>query len=288
MRLNFTRDAALSARPHRPWARATMALTILVGVMSVHAVQAQTAQSAAPGTPKFEVPSVKPCKARGGRGGGGASQGRLRENCVTVMDLIRQAYVEYANGRQNPLSSVPIEGGPGWINSDPYEIDATAEGAPGFSMMRGPMLQALLEDRFNLKIRRESREVLVYTLTVSKGGPKLQPRIPEAAFLWTIVFPHPILSFAECPNAEILDCTWIAGMFDIQLPGPGALNPGAPSRREVMPASSDPAAPVAASDPSSSFEAIKTAVQKLGLKLEPAKGPGEFLVIDRVEKPSGN
>ena len=37
------------------------------------------------------------------------------------------------------------------------------------------MLQALLEDRFKLKIHRESREVAVYALTVAKGGPKLKP-----------------------------------------------------------------------------------------------------------------
>jgi uncharacterized protein (TIGR03435 family) len=41
-------------------------------------------------------------------------------------------------------------------------------------MMRGPMLRALLEDRFALKIRRETREMPVYLLTVAKGGFKLQ------------------------------------------------------------------------------------------------------------------
>ena len=33
---------------------------------------------------------------------------------------------------------------------------------------------------------------------------------------------------------------------------------------------------------------ILGAIQKMGLKLESAKGPKEFLVIDRVERPSGN
>ena len=123
-------------RTRRAWVRATV-----VGMMSVAAAWAQSAAAA---TPKFEAVSVKPCKSEGGRGGGGggASPGRLRETCVTLMSLIRQAYVQYANGRQNLLASAPIEGGPAWINSETYEIDAMAEGAAGFAMMRGPMLGA--------------------------------------------------------------------------------------------------------------------------------------------------
>jgi uncharacterized protein (TIGR03435 family) len=257
--------------------------------------------------PKFAVVSVKPCKAEGGRSGGreSASPGRLRENCVTVSKLIRQAYVEYASGRQAILAPVPTEGGPGWIDSASYEIDATAEGAPGFAMMRGPMLQALLEDRFQLKIHHESRDVPVYALTVAKSGPRLQTTKPGSCVPLDDSLPTPypqfcglpkrgdpglhligatmadlckILSAPEISDRQVIDKTGITGMFDIQLPGPG----------EIMRGSSDPAAPATAADPSSSFAALQTAVEKLGLKLERAKGPGEFLVIDRVERPSEN
>jgi hypothetical protein len=109
-------------------------------------------------TPGFEVVSIKPCKAGlpgAGRAGAasGSSPAILRENCVTVSDLIRQAYVEYGSGQGSTFPQlVPIQGGPNWINSERYEIDAKAEGAPGQGMLRGPMLQALLQDRFNLKM----------------------------------------------------------------------------------------------------------------------------------------
>ena len=63
---------------------------------------------------------------------------------------------------------------PRWASSDRYTIDAKAEGPAAPEMMRGPMMQALLEDRFKLKIHRDSKEVPVYELTVAKGGPKLQ------------------------------------------------------------------------------------------------------------------
>jgi uncharacterized protein (TIGR03435 family) len=41
-------------------------------------------------------------------------------------------------------------------------------------MMRGPLMQALLENRFKLKIHRESRDVQVYELTQVRDGPKLK------------------------------------------------------------------------------------------------------------------
>src|SRR5258707_5906329 len=95
-------------------------------------VAAQTTASKPPAvvTPKFDVSSVKPCQPGGpeaGRGGsgGGASPGTLRLSCVTVSYLIRMAYVDYENGRRNiNVAAVPTEGGPSWMNSDRYEIDA--------------------------------------------------------------------------------------------------------------------------------------------------------------------
>ncbi len=82
------------------------------------------------------------------------------------------AYILFADGHVNPpwAGSIPIQGGPAWINSDRYEIDAKAETAQSQGMMHGPMLQALLEDRFKLKLHRETGEVPVYELTPAKGG----------------------------------------------------------------------------------------------------------------------
>lgn len=123
----------------------------------------------------FEVASIKPCALGslvakdGGPGGGGGrprpTPGMYQSACDTVIDLIRTAYGEF----------VPISGGPGWINSARYQITAKAEGDASSATMRGPMLRQLLEERFNLKIRTEIKEVPVYALTLAKGGFKLQP-----------------------------------------------------------------------------------------------------------------
>jgi uncharacterized protein (TIGR03435 family) len=70
----------------------------------------------------------------------------------------------------------PIKGSPSWVDSDRYTIDVKAEDAAiSQETMRGPMMQALLEERFKLKIHRESKEIPVYELTVVSGGAKLQP-----------------------------------------------------------------------------------------------------------------
>jgi uncharacterized protein (TIGR03435 family) len=295
--------------------RAAVAGAIAFGIMNGPEIRAQSAA-----TPKFEVISVKPntkCGDGGGRDGGGGgggrswSAGRLSLECRTVMSLVQMAYVQFANGtRRPPGSEVPIEGGPGWINSIRYDIDAKAGGAPGLAMMSGPMMQALLEERFQLKIRRDTRTVPVYELTVAKGGPKLliaqsgkcvtsDPGPPEPGKPWTppcgaFNEPNPnggvytygqtmaglCRQFSGSLRRDVIDKTGIAGAFDIHLelsfedmsPGDGD-------------APIDPGATAISADP---FAAISAAVQKVGLRLVPAKGPGDVLVIDHVERPSEN
>jgi uncharacterized protein (TIGR03435 family) len=114
----------------------------------------------------------------GGSGRGlSESPGTIEWDCASVARLISEAYGRYANGRAASVMYTPpsVEGGPAWIKSDLYRITAKAENAAALGMMNGPMLQTLLEDRFKLKIRRVTRQVDVYALTVTKGGAKLKP-----------------------------------------------------------------------------------------------------------------
>jgi uncharacterized protein (TIGR03435 family) len=148
---------------------------------------------------KFEVISIRPCKdsditagGKAGRAGGGrfrGSLGSLVAECQTVENLIRWAYLGYPDGKPWPIdksSGLPRSPlpnsifrqeikGPGWISSDRYTINAKAESAATMEMMRGPMMQALLEDRFQLKTRIENHETPVYVLTLGDAEPKLQP-----------------------------------------------------------------------------------------------------------------
>jgi bla regulator protein BlaR1 len=271
-------------------------------------------------TPKFEVASVKPCKEPpAGRGGGsGQPPGRLHVNCETVKDLIRDAYDLLANGRMwkgmitRNSRTVPIEGGPGWIDSERYYIDAKAEGPETQEMMKGPMMRTLLEDRFKLKIRRETRPGPVYELKVAQGGPKLEPVengscIPLEDFDWRTLAPgqkRPLIcnsamvqsgklaflamSIADfCQNLTwdaldrpVIDKTGIAGKFNFRIEF--APDEATPFFRT---AGGDPSAATPEPTGPSIFTALR---EQLGLKLESAKGPVEFLVIEHVERPSEN
>ena len=144
-------------------------LLVMAGVWCFPALHAQ---------PKFEVVSIKECKANDPAPPSNSSPGRLSLGCWPLWRLIAEAYDTYASGKVDPLKLLfprPLEAAPSWINSARYTIDAKAESPQSGAMMRGPMMQALLEDRFRLKIHRETREVSGYLMTVAKGGLKVKP-----------------------------------------------------------------------------------------------------------------
>jgi len=76
----------------------------------------------------------------------------------------------------NPASGncLSLAGGPGWLDSDHYDIQAKADGSPSVQQMEGPMLRALLEERFKLLVHRETRQLAFYKLSAGKSGAKLQ------------------------------------------------------------------------------------------------------------------
>jgi bla regulator protein BlaR1 len=304
---------------------AALAVPIAIGILNAPAIRAQSAPLSAP---KFDVASIR-SGCGGGRsgdlkqkGGGGAipasSPGRL--SVCGPLDqnmggLIQMAYGRFANGRRNPpWAVVPVEGGPAWIHNDPYIISARAEGDASLELMQGPMLQALLEDRFQLKMHRETREVPIYALTIAKGGSKLQPfkegtcvptdfskvpYIPDPAQKncndLVRLFPPPNLSI-EAQGAKlevvafligltldrpVVDKTGLTGSYDLHMEF------GRDQTTLPLPPPPPGVVPTEPLDPSG--PSIFTAIQEqLGLKLEPTKGPREFLVIDRVERPSEN
>ena len=95
--------------------------------------------------------------------------------CQTLKALISAAFQRWANRQLNPPHTYSQrEGGPSWIASLRYTITAKAEGNVPRGMMSGPMMQALLQDRFGLKIHLETREIPIYALTIGRGGNKMR------------------------------------------------------------------------------------------------------------------
>jgi hypothetical protein len=101
------------------------------------------------------------------------SPGRFGLLCVSLRDVIRTAYGNVEG--PSPGRLLEVLGGPRWIDSDRYDIVATAPDNPGLDQMYGPMTRTLLEDRFRLKLHDETRNLPVYELTVLKQVPKLKP-----------------------------------------------------------------------------------------------------------------
>lgn len=271
--------------------------------------------------PKFEVASVKPCSADDIRVT--VTPGSVNLPCMTPANLIHWAYVIYYGGTQHLLGGrvVPLENAPSWTETERYAIQAKAAGAPPSEMMLGPMLQALLEDRFQLRIRTDVREVPVYNLLVGKNPQKFKPAEPGACRTLNFASPQPpspgqpMIPFCKLARItptefavygatmadlavqlslglrrDVIDKTAIQGTFDFRaqvrevagmLAPPPPPPPGAP-------AAPPPGSPAERVDPADIFDSTNTILDKLGLRVESAKGPGKFLVIEHIERPSAN
>ena len=264
--------------------------------------------------PAFELASIKLCIGGEPRGSLSASPGRLSVPCFGLYRLIQDAYQVYADGTNvfmiQPPSATPIDGFPHQMSSDRYSIDAKTDSPRSVGMMRGLMMQRLLEERFHLRIHRETREVPVYIMTVAKGGPKLKVTTPgscdetevtDIARLLaevavskrrcgiltppTINGTHFVLdehgitvaAFSKVFNIgglPVIDNTGITGAFDIHLEWESSTEESTP----------DTGAPKESPD-----TAIISSIRKqLGLQLRAGKGPREFFIIDHLERPSAN
>jgi len=262
--------------------------------------------------PKWDTVSIKRCtdaslSVEGPGKGGEVSPGRLTWNCVPVSTLIDVAYSIFAGGKGNvPPYRVPIERLPSWADSELYTIEAKSEGTPGPGIMRGPMLQALLEDRFALKIRRQTREGRVYLMTIAKGGPKLPP-FQGGCTPISLAHPVPIppgqnscrASFqAKGANQTFDDPAFDLDSFAVWITRAGGLDGPLLNKTGLMGyfhfhveflSNRKPGDPGFAPTDDPPFPSVFTALQQqLGLTVEAGKGPREFLMVDHLEKPSEN
>ena len=254
----------------------------------------------------FEVASVRANKS--GDGNGMLRQlpgGRMTATNMPLRPMITFAY---------SLAGYQLVGGPGWVNTNRYDVNAKMDanpGSPAFlpgSTAPNPMqlaLQKLLEDRFKLKVHRETREMDIYTLVLLKPGapgPGLKPSTQDCAAAAAAAqrgAPPPPpgskgpfcgiqggngrLRFGGLPAAAfgaafsgpsgrfVADRTGLSGSWDFDLTF-------APEQRGQAPGGN------VAHD--SDLPGFFTAIQEqLGLKLEPAKGPVDVVVIDSIEQP---
>jgi bla regulator protein blaR1 len=210
--------------------------------------------------------------------------GQLMAMGVTLKFLIIQAY---------QVRAFQISGGPGWVGTERWDIQAKPEGIQGrlSSAQETVMVRALLEDRFQLKVHRETKEMPIYAMVVAKDGPKLTAadpsvhggRTPPGAWdLKNVNTADLAKHLSEQLWRTVIDRTGLSGNYDIRLEWTPERGEGGPEAFGLPPA------PEGAGSPSTG-PSIFTAIQEqLGLKLESTKGPVEIVVIDRAEKASAN
>jgi uncharacterized protein (TIGR03435 family) len=246
-----------------------------------------------PTPPAFEVASIRPCTAdQQGQLPIGLftfAGGRIKATNYTLKLLIHDAY---------DIEMYRIVGGPSWLDSDRYNLEAkppdsspSAKWTPAnFKTPPNPemrqMLQALLAERFQLKVRRESRSESVYALVVAKGGPKLQEpkdasKQPFVSFGRTGPVTATALSstmtgrnatmdllvdrLAQTLRRPVLNRSGLRGNFDffLEYSADDSQSAAAPS--------------------------LSRAIQdQLGLKLETQPGSVDVLVVDHAEKSAAN
>jgi uncharacterized protein (TIGR03435 family) len=280
-------------------ARGAMALAVSLAA----ATAPGSAQDAPRSTATFEVASVKPNKEGGPSSVRVTPGGTLTVTNNNLRNIIRNAW---------NITNDQIVGGPGWIDSDRFDIVAKASGS--FKPEEGrAMLQGLLAERFGLATHTEVRELPAYLLVLARKdgalGPQMKQSELDCATLLAAVTAGGKMP-ERLPNGNlpcgisvrgaqglvtgngvameqlarnlvggvgriVVDKTGLKGYYDINLTfaPEGPPPPGAPAGPAP-----DPSAP-------SLFTAMQ---EQLGLKLEPGRAPIDVLVIDRVEKPAAD
>ena len=265
---------------------------------------------------KYDAASIKRCEAeenptgaRGTAGGTNAtfSPGRFFVPCVTTQQLIYLAYASTGAAESDRLinddpgsgsNPTKVRGGPAWVHSlrDKYSIEATAAGATERTVLMGSMLRSLLEDRFKLKLHRETEEVPMFALTVAKSGLKLKPMKegdcdPDAPMTTTPTDAKPRCGVLQMLGVEGgTKIRWTFAGFQLRSL---AARLSSQFKVHVIDRTNNtdqfvfqfefPRDP----DPLVTESAIFAGIEEqLGLKLEKTKGPRGFLVIDSIERPT--
>jgi uncharacterized protein (TIGR03435 family) len=294
---------------------AALAVPVAVGALTTPHLRDQTPAGQSSGAvayrPKFNVASIKPSKS----GDQGTHlrflPGGLYTATVPLRALIASAYLN-----EFPPKGRLIFGGPGWIDSELFDIEARAKGNPGIEQMH-LMVQSLLEDRFKLVMHHETQQLPTYELVLAKAGktgPQLTPHSGDAKCTDSasgkrlsqpgpgeampaycngfFMNPRPgdlretgnnitmdkLGQFlSQSVDRMVVDRTGLNGAFDFALEFAPEFGPG-----------SQPGVTATASDlsiPPSLFTALQ---EQLGLELKSTTSPVDVLVIDHAEKPSEN
>jgi uncharacterized protein (TIGR03435 family) len=242
----------------------------LAASLLVSSVCGAFAQSAEP-APAFEVASVKVSAVGEGQ--------RVRTDAIaTSPDGVTMTNIRLKSVVQWAYHLQPIQvTGPGWIESNRYDIMAKASGPVSKDQLR-LMVQTLLAQRFKLTCHKETKEMPAYVVTVAKGGHKMKPSEGEGEMdakpsgkglivAFTHVTMAQLSEMTQSPlQGVVVDQTGLTGAWDFSLD----------------------ATSFAMTQPTGIDDLINMVIQaineQLGLKIEQKKIPAELLTVDHAEK----
>ena len=276
------------------------------------------AQSVAKGHLEFEVASVRPTnpnadggfKSKDGKGGGlppVLSHSRLTFS-ATLFGMVVRAYAIKGCRPALQANCALLSGGPDWVKKDRFDILAKIpEGAPEYTFQqffdgKAPqiqlMLQALLAERFNLKVHREKKQMPVYALVIAKKGPNLKKSaevekrelpdgtVIEARGLMVQPAVQPNGESVIRLNAKNASMQEVSEIFSSILGRPVLDRTGLKGEFDfTMEYGADGDQPLTALGGPEVFTAFQ---EQAGLKLQATRAAVDVLVIDHAEKPTEN
>jgi uncharacterized protein (TIGR03435 family) len=229
---------------------------------------AVAAQVSSPSTQvsSFEVASVKPVNPPAGPHVVSLiiDHGRMNIEAAELRQIVGLAYA---------IQRVRVLGGPGWADSDQFDVVAKAESAEATRDEIRGMLQTLLAERFKLMVHRETKQIPAYSLVLAKSGPKLKEATPDkkgrvsnavgpGGEEQTVFEASPLRillnMLANNLGSPVVDKTGLDKLYDYTFQWPN------------------------------SDSSLFASLDQLGLKLEAKKEFVEVLVMDRAEHPSAN
>jgi uncharacterized protein (TIGR03435 family) len=279
---------------------ASLVLITAMSPLRIVAAQA-TPVTGSPAGQKFAVVTIKPCSAETaaqpsgprGRGAGAgnvtASPGSLHIDCMTVQNMIDRAYVFFGNPLLNesgpPREAAPrVKGGPGWIRSDRFTLEARADDNADRKTLMGPMLRAFLEDRLQLQTHRDVEDIPVYAMTVAKGGLKITPVVtdadckPECGMVMRSM--RGSTRILDLGGMELEILTTVLNLDRHVIDRTGLSESARYNIHFERP--EEPQADPAGATGADVFRALE---QQLGLTFEAIKAPHGVIVIDKVVRP---
>jgi uncharacterized protein (TIGR03435 family) len=300
--------------PSRAPLAAALGLAMVCGMLNLDWFRAFAAQQM-PNPPRFEVASIKTNNRNDGLVSVGSHGDLYQATGISALELIRSAY---------QVQEFQIVGNVAWLNTVHFDISAKREAAAPDGPESGLppaarlqlMLRSLLEDRFQLLVHKETRDMPVFALVIARKdgllGPQLHPSTvdcsaPAAApargssgslaapgACGTSVGPGVVLArdrtmaqvasalstltnTGSSLNRLVVDRTGLGGPYSLELHFTPEHMPA------FGPGGPPPGMPTIDPNGPSIFAAVQ---EQLGLKLDAQRGPVDVLVVDRIARPT--